>query len=128
VLKWTAIESGSVNLSGNIKTVQGNDKGNGLTARVMRPSGEILGEWTLKPSQTAPTKIKNVQVKQNDALWFVVDSRGDAAFDSFHWAPKISDVKGVISDAKADFAGPGLPALAQLAQALLLSNEFFYLD
>jgi hypothetical protein len=128
VLQWTAVESGSVNLSGIIKAVQGNDKGNGLTARIMRPSGEILGEWTLKPSQTAPTKIKNVQVKQNDALWFVVDSRGDAAFDSFHWAPKISDAKGVISDAKTDFAGPGLPAFAQLAQALLLSNEFFYLD
>ena len=128
VLKWTAVEAGSVNISGNIKTAQGNDEGNGLTARIMRPSGEILGEWPLKPSQTAPTNIKNIEVKQNDELWFVVDSRGDAAFDSFHWAPKISDTKGVISDAKADFAGPGLPPHAQLAQALLLSNEFFYLD
>ena len=124
--QWTGIQSATVNLSGKIKAA--GKKGNGLTARIMRPSGEILSEWKLQPSQNAPTKIKNVQVKQNDELWFVIDSRGDAAFDSFHWAPKISDAKGVIAVAKSDCAGPGLPPPAQLAQALLLSNEFFYLD
>ncbi len=126
VLKWTAIESGKVNLSGNFKALR--DQGNGLIARIMRPSGEILGEWTLEPTQGVPTKVENVEVKAGEELWFIADSRGDAAFDSFQWAPRISDDKGIISNAKDDFAGPGLHAFAQLAQALLLSNEFFYID
>ncbi len=126
VLKWTAIEDGKVNLSG--KFVATRDQGNGLIARIMRPDGAVLGEWTLEPAESVPTNLKNIEIKAGGELWFVADSRNNSAFGSFQWAPKISDQKGLISDAKNDFAGPGLPPLAQLAQALLLSNEFFYLD
>lgn len=125
-LKWTAIESGQVNITGSF--VAPSKKGNGLIARIMKPDGEILGEWTLNPTEGVPTKLKGIEVKAGDELWFVADSRGEVAFDSFRWAPKLSDLKGLISDAKNDFAGPGLPPQAQLAQALLLSNEFFYID
>ena len=125
-LKWTAIESGKVNITGSF--VAPSKKGNGLIARIMKPDGEILGEWTLNPTEGVPTKLKGIEVKEGDELWFVADSRGEAAFDSFRWAPKISDLKGLISDAENDFSGPGLAPQAQLAQTLLLSNEFFYID
>jgi hypothetical protein len=125
-LKWTAIESGQVNISGSF--VATNRKGNGLIARIMRPDGEILGEWTLNPTEGIPTKLEKIRVQAGGELWFVADSRGDVSFDSFRWAPKISDQKGLISDAQTEFGGPGLPPPAQLAQALLLSNEFFYID
>jgi hypothetical protein len=94
----------------------------------MRPDGEILGEWTLNPTDDVSTNLKGIRVEAGDELWFVADSRGEVAFDSFRWAPQISDLKGLISDAENDFSGPGLPPQAQLAQALLLSNEFFYID
>ena len=125
-LKWTAIESGTIQISGNVK-VPG-DKGNGIIARIIQPDGRTLGEWTLEPTQGVPTKIDDLKIEVGDEIWFVADSRDDVAFDGFHWAPRISDAKGTISDATADFMGPGLPPLAQLAQALLLSNEFFYID
>ena len=125
-LKWTAIESGTIKINGNVK-VPG-DKGNGIIARIMHPDGRTLREWTVEPTQGVPTKIDDFKIKAGDEIWFVVDSRDDVAFDGFHWAPRISDEKGTISDAKADFTGPGLPPFAQLAQALLLSNEFFYID
>lgn len=126
VLKWTAIESGQINISGNF--VATSDQGNGLIARIIRPDGETLAEWTLEPTQRVPTTLKNIEVEDGDEIWFVADSRDDVAFASFQWAPTISDQKGIIADAKSDFAGPGLPPRAQLAQALLLSNEFFYID
>jgi len=126
VLKWTAMESCKVNLGGNFKAPS--DKGNGLIARIMRPTGEILGEWTLEPTLGVPTTLSDIEVEAGGELWFVADSRGDVAFDGFKWEPVISDEKGIIANAKADFGGPGLPPLAQLAQALLLSNEFFYVD
>ena len=125
-LKWTAIESGKVNITGSF--VAPSKKGNGLIARIMKPDGEILGEWTLNPTEGVPTKLKGIEVKEGDELWFVADCRDEVAFDSFRWAPKISDLKGLISDAKNDFSGPGLAPQAQLAQTLLLSNEFFYID
>ena len=103
-------------------------KGNGLIARIMRSDGEILGEWTLNPTDDVSTNLKGIRVEAGDELWFVADSRGEVAFDSFRWAPQISDLQGLISDAKNDFSGPGFPPQAQLAQALLLSNEFFYID
>ena len=125
-LKWTAIESGKVNITGSF--VAPSKKGNGLIARIMKPDGEILGEWTLNPTDDVSTNLKGIKVEAGDELWFVVDSRGEVAFDSFRWAPQISDLKGLISDAENDFSGPGLPPQAQLAQALLLSNEIFYID
>jgi hypothetical protein len=125
-LKWTAIESGKVNITGSF--LAPSNKGNGLIARIMKPDGEILGEWTVNPTEGVPTKLKGIEVKAGDELWFVADSRSDVAFDSFRWAPKISDLKGLISDAENDFSGPGLAPQAQLAQTLLLSNEFFYID
>ena len=125
-LKWTAIESGKINITGSF--LAPSNKGNGLIARIMKADGEILGEWTVNPTEGVPTKLNGIEVKAGDELWFVADSRGEVAFDSFRWAPKISDLKGLISDAENDFSGPGLAPLAQLAQTLLLSNEFFYID
>jgi len=85
-LKWTAIESGKVNITGSF--VAPSKKGNGLIARIMKPDGEILGEWTLNPTEGVPTKLKGIEVKEGDELWFVADSRDEVAFDSFRWHPK----------------------------------------
>lgn len=126
VLKWTAFESGTFQISGIFKAPA--NQGNGLIARIMRPTGQVLGEWTLDPGNEVKTTIPEVKIETGQELWFIADSRNDCAFDGFQWTPIISDERGPISNAKEDFAGPGLPAFAQLAQALLLSNEFFYVD
>lgn len=126
VLKWTALESGTVKIGGEVTMPQ--SKGNGVIARLISPDGEVYGEWTVDPGQSAEAKVPALSVQEGEELWFLVDCRGEVSFDSFRWAPVISDDEGVLADAAADFAGPGLSPPAQLAQALLLSNEFFYLD
>ncbi|MEJ6560386.1 MAG: DUF1549 and DUF1553 domain-containing protein [Akkermansiaceae bacterium] len=125
-LAWTASESGVLRLRGTLEAVR--DQGNGVRARVMRPSGEVLGEWKAGPTEKVPTLLRKVEVKAGEQLWFVVDSRGDQGFDSFRWAPRLFDEVGKVADASEEFVGPGLRPLAQLAQVLLLSNEFFYID
>ena len=67
-------------------------------------------------------------MKAGEHLWFAVDSRGEQSHDSFYWAPRLSDVRGEVANAKDEFGGLGLKPLAQLAQVLLLSNEFFFVD
>ncbi|YCM45559.1 DUF1549 and DUF1553 domain-containing protein [Verrucomicrobiaceae bacterium 227] len=125
-LQWTAIESGTIHITGNFKATGG--QGNGVRGRIMRPTGEVLGEWILDPPMDLSTAVSDLKIQAGDSLLFIVDSRDDQAFDGFTWAPKISDERGLISDAAGDFAGPGLEPLAQLAQVLLLSNEFFFVD
>lgn len=126
VLKWTAIETGPVSISGDLQVPT--PQGNGVTARLIGPHQDPLGSWNVEPGQTMSVRVDDVTIKAGEELRFVVESRGDASFDSFHWAPQISDARGLLADAAADFSGPGLAPLAQLAQALVLSNEFFYLD
>lgn len=126
VLKWTANESGTIRITGMLAMPQ--TQGNGVIARVVNSDGDVLGEWTFDAGKSGPTNLDSVKVRAGEEIFFVVDCRGEISFDSFHWAPKLSDARGIIADAAADFSGPGLPPRAQLAQALLLSNEFFYLD
>lgn len=126
VASWSAPAELTLRIRGELHVPS--DQGNGVRARLMRPSGEILREWTALPAQKTPTAFEGITVKKGEQLWFVVDSRGDQAFDGFHWRPRLSDEKGEVAHAQKDFCGPGLAPKAQLAQALLLSNEFFYLD
>ena len=126
VTSWTAPADLTVSFDGTLKRPSKN--GNGIIGKLMRPNGEVLAEWKLNPASKKRTKHLNIQVKKGEQLWCVVDSRGDQNSDSFNWNPKFFDGQTEVGNATKEFTGPGLPPRAQLAQALLLSNEFFYLD
>lgn len=126
VASWTAPADLTINLRGELHVPS--KQGNGVHAKLMRPDGSVLGEWTALPTEKTPTHFKAVTVKKGEQLWFVVDSRGNQDFDSFHWQPRLSDDRGEVTQAQKDFCGPGLAPRVQLAQTLLLSNEFFYID
>ena len=71
-----------------------------------------------------------VQVSAGEAVDFLVESTGEEAFDGFHWAPVITE-EGAnlpLAEARAGFSGPALDRWPLLAQVLLLSNEFLYVD
>lgn len=126
VLKWTAIENGKVNIAGDVRVPT--PKGNGVIARIVGPDGKDLGKWTIEPGKMVLASAKGIEIKAGEEISFVVESGDDPSFDSFFWAPRISDKRGLIANASTGFSGPALTPLAQLAQALILSNEFFYLD
>ena len=98
--------------------------------------GGELGEWTVKTDKVA-TRVENVAVRAGDAIDFVVDCRAKPTADAFSWAPIVrqtqpsaTDKPGVWS-ANTDFAAPPPPLLSaweQCAQALLLTNEFWFVD
>jgi len=78
-------------------------------------------------------------VKKGDVLSFLVHNEASTDSDSFEWQPRITraDTDELLTDAKADFcdanrwpfgrAKPQSP-LSQLAQVILISNEFMFLD
>ena len=80
----------------------------------------------------------DVTVKKGDTIDFVVDPIGGESFDSFTWAPTLSEAAQkngqmltTTWSAEQEFRGP-LPApltrTEQYAQALLMTNEFLFVD
>jgi len=114
-------------------------EGDGVHAQVVSSRGGRRGEWTALTNETA-TAVARVEVAAGDTVDFVVDMRSNVNSDSFQWAPAVhlieaSDGAGS-GDWKAsdDFAGPapkGPPRLKtweKYAQALLMTNEFVFVD
>ncbi len=86
-----------------------------------------------------PTDVASLSVAPGETIDFVVDCRQSDDSDSFSWAPVIR-TKQVAGSANSlvqlwhsvnDFSGPAparSSAWEQLAQALLVSNEFVFVD
>jgi hypothetical protein len=132
VRRFTAPAAGRLALSGRLEHKA--SSGDGVRARVVSSRSGLLGEWTAHNGQ-AITTLESVAVEAGETLDLVVDCLGGDDSDSFAWAPRLRQVEpaaaGQTWDARADFEGPPPPPLTpwqRLAQVLLLSNEFAYVD
>ena len=74
-------------------------------------------------------------MKAGESIDFVVDCRTGPSHDTFEWAPTIRVVEGDGTGnawaARDDFAGPPPSPPTpeeQYAQALLMTNEFLFVD
>ena len=102
---------------------------------------KMMGEWKATMSNVA-TNVDAFEVKKGDTLDFVVCGEADANADKFQWAPTITmltaEMPGMpgmprIWDAKTDFMDvrkmpKPIGPWEELAQVLLLSNEFMFVD
>jgi mono/diheme cytochrome c family protein len=144
VRRWVAPERGLVSIRAQLE--HSSEQGNGIQAWLVSSRTGELGTWIVKHGE-AITNFERVVVERGETLDFVVAPRGEHSYDSFLWAPTIKlselDDLGEVKpngggqwDAAADFAAasahaPQRPALdrwIQLAQVLLLSNEFVFVD
>ena len=135
VRRWVAPQDGHVTISAELSHT--NAKTEGIVARLISKRKGLLGEWKAK-NNSLMTEIKDLEVKQGDLLDFIVSSASATDPGVYQWAPTIM-MPGVSMpgmpgmpkrwDARTDFADPNKPpkpftAWEELAQALLLSNEF----
>ena len=78
------------------------------------------------------TELDSIEVQKGDTLDFVVDPMTNDAFDAFAWAPVVRSVDGKKSwDAAINFGAPPGPPLLRLTlyvQALMMTNEFMFID
>jgi hypothetical protein len=135
IRRWVAPRRATVRITGLLK--HGQKEGDGVRARIVFSRGGKLGEWTVHNGE-AKTEVADVVVKKGDTIDFVVDPITNEGFDSFTWAPTLSEtvskngqsVTTTWSAAQA-FRGPLPPPLTrteQYAQALLMTNEFLFVD
>jgi hypothetical protein len=117
-------------------------EGDGVLARIVSSAHGELASWAAHNTE-AETRMSRVEVKKGDTIDFVVECRANEHSDSFGWAPVLRLVPpaaataGSVAEewrAQADFAGPPgksrrpLTGLEKLAQVLLLTNEFMFVD
>jgi hypothetical protein len=138
IRRWIAPCDGEFAIDGELSVGRQN-KGDGVRARAIASGLGLLGEW-IADRTIAKTELKNVKIKAGEIVDFAVDCRDTTTSDGFRWAPTIkllvrpedapTNVQ-TVWDAQADFQAPPPPKLEpleQVAHALLMTNEFLFVD
>lgn len=115
------------------------DRGDGVRGWVHSSRTGILTESTATPQvKKSPIQLTTA-VKAGDVISFIVHNIGGTDSDSFDWQPIIhrADTDEVLTNAKNDFCDashwpfgrqrPQSPT-SQLAQVLMMSNEFLFVE
>jgi hypothetical protein len=135
VRRFTAPFSGKVQLRGQVG--HRSDHGDGIRASIW-VGGQRMFMETQKMNDRPYGPIGG-QVESGQTIDFVASAGGSDSFDSFYWRVHVrmtgSDGQEIESDSTKHFSGPydresnqPLDRLAQLAQTLLMSNEFAFVD
>lgn len=131
VRRWTAPEAGELRIKGELK--HPSEKGDGVVARIVSSRSGVLASWTIK-NESQRTSAGLAHVEPGDTIDFVVSCRGNPGWDSFTWPVSLAletPTGWQHWSSQQDFRGPPpepLDLWAQLAQVLLVSNEFLYVD
>ncbi len=137
VRRWTAPVAGSFRIQSKLNhepTV-----GDGIRAFVIHSRAGLLRSTTVHAS-SEQIDVAAIRTEPGDTIDFVVDIRDGLNSDQFLWSPKVA-LEGLTGlgtaptenfwDADTDFRGPSMALLnrwGQLAQVLMLANEFMFVD
>jgi hypothetical protein len=133
IRRWTAPSAGTVHIEGILGHAP--TQGDGVRSRIIASRAGVVGTWHVFHSQ-ATTTPPPVTVQQGDTIDFVTDCRTNFNSDEFNWtvtlrlspANKSADQ---VWESTSGFHGPlelPLTRWQELAQALLMSNEFMFVD
>jgi mono/diheme cytochrome c family protein len=134
ILRWTAPEDAVIGVDGAIE--HPSEHGDGVIAYIVSGTLGELWRGTARRGKT-PAVLREVAVAAGDTLDFVVEAGPSADYDNFAWAPVIAvqptggDAPARAWSAREEFHGPDAAQLTprqQLAQVLLMSNEFLFVD
>jgi len=133
---WVSPVSGVIQITGELEHLR--DKGDGVRAQIIASQSGRLGEWKVLQSSTQ-TEVKEYSVSIGETIDFVLDKNGNTNSDATKWTPMIKLVKQTggptleteVWNARSDFSPPPPPPLGeweQVIQALMLTNEFLFVD
>ncbi len=133
IRRWIAPYDASIAISGTLKHAE--TQGDGIDAAIISSSAGVLGRWTVQNNQ-AETAVDKLDVKQGDTIDFVVARRENVTCDQFLWAPAIraitrlpgSEAQAADWNATRDFVGVSSDPWERYVHALLMTNEFVFID
>ncbi|MCA9041021.1 MAG: PSD1 domain-containing protein [Planctomycetaceae bacterium] len=145
VIRWTAPKELTVSITGLFK--QTASPGDGVRGQIHAGGKRIAGPWMIHQKEVA-TEVETVTLKGGESLDFIVDINKVLNSDMFEWSPTISQISPQLAAVEGaqpapqqkteswnytdDFHNPNGPIRISpwqsLAQVLLLSNEFQFVD
>ncbi|MEI7984727.1 MAG: PSD1 and planctomycete cytochrome C domain-containing protein [Armatimonadota bacterium] len=129
VRRWVAPENLVVQVKARLK--HSNAGGDGVKARIVSSREGLLGEWVVHNSMTQ-TEVGSINVQKGDTLDFIIDPQTNDGYDATEWSPTIESADGKrIWSAKSGFGPPPgepLNRITLYAQALMMTNEFLFVD
>ncbi len=129
IRRWTAFKDGSIRLRGQASHT--GKEGDGVRATLIHNEKHRLNTWTAFDKKV-DTNNDKIEVKAGDTLDFVVDGIENVNHDSFVWKVIMRDVvSNQLFDSKLNFSSTQpetRDVWKQLAQALLMTNEFCFVD
>ncbi|MCH9774974.1 MAG: PSD1 and planctomycete cytochrome C domain-containing protein [Planctomycetes bacterium] len=143
VIRWRAPEAMVVSIKGTLKHEM--PQGNGIRGRILVDGKLMLGPWKIH-QKSVETNLDKIILKKNDSIDFIVDIADHLGYDSFIWSPEITmqpleiettsktNIKQTpqqLWNYSKDFRKPDSVQITpwqSLAQILLLSNEFQFID
>ena len=132
IRRWISPIDGVVSITGTL--AHNHPEGQGIIARIISSRQGQLHEWTLH-NKKGKTDIQAIEVKKGDTIDFFVSIAQTLNNNDFLWSPTIKSATDLKQtwNAKNDFAGPftapkPLTPWESYAQALLLANEFVFVD
>ncbi len=141
VLKWVAPEDASLSIQGSIQHFHEDESPqiDGVALAVVLNDDKVLKKETARFA-AKEFEIQDILVKAGDTVQFAVHGRKNHDNDEFGWhfqikATNAEDTEQVteydsVSDFRTEplFVSDPLDGPSQLAQVLLMSNEFLYID
>ena len=138
IRRWAAPYGGEFAINGEV-SVGHQGTGDGVRARIISSRAGLLGEW-IADGAAAKTELPRVKLKAGEIIDFAVDCRETTTSDGFRWSPIIRLLVAAemapqkvqtVWDSQVDFKAPPPPKLQpleQMAHALLMTNEFLFVD
>lgn len=128
--RWIALRSGKLRISGKLQHKQ--NAGDGVRSTILVDGGNSIGQWTAKNSE-AKTNPELILIMAGQKIDFVTDCVDGPDSDSFSWRIRLRYEDGGREDFDTERQFPQPPKLPldrwqQLAQTLLASNEFAFVD
>lgn len=132
IRRWTAPDSGTYRIDGQIS--HAHTEGPGVRARITAKGQILLGTWNVHNS-IATTQVGSIELNKGESIDFIAELPGKLEHNDFTWEPIVTSSTGKqVWNAKKEFSGPPEPRVLPLnaweryAQALLLANEFIFVD
>jgi hypothetical protein len=132
IRRWIAPRAGTLNIEGVLAHEP--TQGEGVRCRVSVKGKGVVGTWQAHHSEVA-THAANIALAAGDSVDFVTDCGATLDHDQFNWTVTLrlgaANDAGEVWDSASGFHGPlelPLTRWQQLAQVLLMSNEFAFVD
>ena len=142
IRRFTAPEDGLYLFKGRVNLRLNGERGDGISIHIVSSRQGELGHYEARDKEER-IRIEKIEVKQGEQIDFIVAAKGDNRFDTYRWPIEVWKVavmdnggldglnawpsEPAFTASIARWTGPQTP-WEQYAHALLISNEFMFVD